>query len=125
MPGNADDSGATEITFHNIKSTQFRVVHVDGAVIGVTPSLQLHCALFNERGAIAQQETYSVGADGALGARTKQITRGGIVREIEVDALMTVETARSVRDLLSAKIAEIETALTKMGGPPPKGVLNG
>src|SRR3989442_6878794 len=43
-----------DVTFHYIKSSQFRVVHADGIIGGVTPRGLIHIAVFSERPAIPQ-----------------------------------------------------------------------
>lgn len=46
---------APQIRFNYIKSAQFRVIHADGAIGGVTPNGFIHMALFNERAAIPRE----------------------------------------------------------------------
>ena len=100
-----------KVAFHYLKSTQFRVVHTDGAVGGITPSGYLHLALFSERAAIPQRVVQEVSSDGKLGAEIPDegFSRGGIVRELEVDAVFSIETAKMVRDFLSTQIEKLES----------------
>lgn len=106
-----------EVTYHYLKSAQFRVVHVDGATAGITPGGLLHVAIFNERPAIPQQTVHPIEPDGKVGAPTSTITRGGIVREVEVEALMSLDTAKAIHGLLARQIALLEEALAAKGQP--------
>lgn len=102
------------IPIHFIKSSQFRVVWADGMHGGITPRGLLHMAFFNERSPLPRQTEVDVNPDGTAetgrGERTVD-SRKGIVREIEVDVLMNLETAESFRDWLSGKIEQLK----KMG----------
>lgn len=102
-----------KIAFHYLKSTQFRVVHVDGVIGSVTPGGNLHVAMFSERPAIPQRVVHSITPDGVLGETIPEegFDRGGFVRELEVDAMFSLRTAKLVRDFLSNQIIQLEKAL--------------
>jgi len=107
QPGGPPD----KITFYYIKSPQFRVVHVDGVSGGPTPSGRgIHIAFFSERVAIPQQTTQSVGPDGALGPEIPGTRFGkeGIVRELEVDAILDLDTAKAFQLWLGAVLEKSE-----------------
>lgn len=98
----------TKVKFDYIKSQYFRVIHVDGAVGSVTPAGTLHFALYNERPAIPRQITHLLKADGSLGERLDEetVSRDAFVREMEVDVILTVDVAESLRNWLEDKIKE-------------------
>lgn len=94
-----------KINFDYLKSKQFRVVHVDGAHGGLTPNAQrIQMALFSERSPIPKRETYKL-EKGRLGDKpiTKE-ERDAIIREVEVEALMDLETAKRIVNWLKDKI---------------------
>jgi len=94
-----------KINFDYIKSNQFRVVDVDGAHGGLTPNAQrIQMALFSERAPIPKRETYKL-EKGRLGGKliTKE-ERDAIIREVEVEALMDLETAKRIVNWLKDKI---------------------
>lgn len=96
------------LSFHYIKSTCFRVIHVDGALGGPLPSGRgVHLGLYSERAAIPQQVTHEIDSKGHVGREIpeQRLSRDGVVRELEVDAVMDVETAEAIRDWLSKNIA--------------------
>ena len=97
-----------------IKSAQFRVIHVDGAHGGLRHTGQtVHMALFSERNAIPQHEEYRV-TEGTLGEKVRSEGREAVVREVEVDAIMDLDTARAIRDWLIKVIAMAETASAQL-----------
>ncbi len=118
MPENLDPD-PNKITFHYLKSSQFRVVHTDGVIGGITPSGDLHIAFFSQRTAIPQRVVMRTTPDG-LGAEIPEegFSRGGIVRELEVDAVLSLATAKLVRDFMSTHISNLELALSAAAQQP-------
>jgi hypothetical protein len=96
------------VKFWFLKSQQFRVIHVDGAIGGVTPRGLIHAAVYNERAAIPQSTYQKLSSDGMLGETVSVESKEGIIREVEVDMMMSKQTAIEFRDWLSARIAELE-----------------
>lgn len=98
-----------KVKFDYIKSQHFRVIHVDGAVGSVTPTGLIHFALYNERAAIPRQTTHFLNPDGTLGDRISEetISRETIIREMDVDVILSVDVAISLRDWLDGKIKEV------------------
>ena len=97
-----------EIRFDYIKSNAFRVIRVDGVHGGLSPkgnAIQL--ALFNERNPIPLEEVCQIDKN-QLGKVISRKLRQAIVREVEVEALMDLETARAVSEWLKEKIKMME-----------------
>lgn len=111
----AEASPPSEVVFHFIKSNHFRVIHVDGAWGGVTPRLQIHFALYNERPPIPQRVEHEIADDGTLAeeSRDKRVSRGGLVREVETEVIMDIETAVSLANFLKEKVDEAKALLKK------------
>ena len=105
-----------EVIFSYLKSPHFRVLRTDGAVVSLGTQNTIHVSLFSERAALPQQTTHAVGADGALGPEIaeRRVSRSGIVREVDIDAVMTLETAIAVRDLLASQINMLQVAIASM-----------
>lgn len=108
--GVPNEDQPAEINFEYIKSTQFRVVHVDGVSGSITPGRLIHAAVFNERPAIPQRTFQRINPDGTLGSviDEKTVSRGGIVRELEVDMVMSAEAARTLASWLLQRVSELE-----------------
>lgn len=104
------------ITFHYVKSPQFRTVHADGIIGGVTPNgRNIHFATFAERAPIPQLtevalELSADGAVGKLGETVNQTGRSGIVRELDVDVVMSIAAAKALRRWLKVQIDKATAA---------------
>ena len=102
-----------EIAFDYIKSNFFRVVSVDGAFGGLSPSgKEINMAIFSERRPIPKKTVHALNPDGVLGAENKERREGrtAIIREIEVDLVLDLETAIRVHEWLQRKIEEFAKA---------------
>lgn len=99
-----------EIKFNYIKSNLFRLVRVDAIWAGITPNFDIHLNLCNEQYPIPQQTLHKIEPDGSLGEEIieARISDEGIVREIEVGAVMDIATAKSLIELLQGLVEQIE-----------------
>ncbi len=93
---------------HFIKSNYFRVIHVDGAYGGVTPTLDIHMAVYNERAPIPDLIVNKVSSETGLGDEIRREMKKGIVREVEVGLIMSASVAKSVIAWLQEKVDTIE-----------------
>lgn len=96
------------VQFHMIKSNHFRVIHGDGVWGGVTPQGNISVGIFSERGTIPQVVEYKVDPSGGLGEEADRQTKGGYVREIEVEIVMNRATTISVIKWLKDRIEDID-----------------
>ncbi|RVD54543.1 MULTISPECIES: hypothetical protein [unclassified Mesorhizobium] len=123
MPSNDKQKPATppdRVAFDYIKSQFFRVIRADGAIGAITPNGHIHFALYSERAAIPRRIVQELDAAGHLGTLidSETETRGSIVREMDVDVFLTLESAISLRDWLTQRIDELKAGgLGSMGGP--------
>lgn len=101
------------VPFNYIKSNDFRVIHVDGAIGSVTPRGLIHAALFSERMPIPKLMTHPVGPDGNLMPATEQDVRPGVVREVEVSLMLDRGAAELLRIWLGEQIAELDRAVER------------
>ena len=90
------------ISFHYIKSNLFRVIRVDGAVGGVNPKGIIQAALYSERLPNPQKTVQRLSPEGVLGEELVEhrVTRDGMVREVEIELLMDIATAKTFADWL-------------------------
>jgi hypothetical protein len=107
----------SKIRFHYIKSNYFRVIHVDGALGGVTPSGFIHCAVYSERAAIPQVTEHAIVEDGLSEEATLIEGRAGVVREVDVDLMMSRSVAEKLRDWLTKRIGEYDALTTGSSKP--------
>jgi hypothetical protein len=97
-----------KISFDYIKSSQFRVIRVDGAHGGITPKGHvIQMAFFSERQPIPKRETYKL-EKGRLSKLIAKEERNAIIREVEVEALIDIETAKTIVKWLEDKIQQAE-----------------
>lgn len=101
-----------EIKFTYQKGNFYRVIHVDGAHGGVSPSARyIHMNLFSERRTIPKEQFFLVpeqGVASALGPPFSTTDIGGIFREIETCAVMDIDTAKAIHAWLGKKISEFK-----------------
>lgn len=105
------------IVFEYIKSEFFRVIHTDGAIGGITPQGNIHFALFSERSAIPRLLVHEANPDGTLGKALpdRAVVRPGIIREMDIDVVMSLSTAESFAAWLGDRIAELKKRQKKAG----------
>jgi len=112
MPPNKNGTSdpRPRIRFHYLKSTQYRVIHVDGAIGQTTPLGYIHMSLYSERPSIPREQVQQLKEDGSLGEAIPEetVSREGIVREMEVDAIMDINVAQSLKDWLDKQIKELK-----------------
>lgn len=96
------------VNFDYIKGQHFRVIHMDGAIGAITPNGHIHMSLYNERPAIPRRTVFPL-ENGQLGAEliNERTTRDAIVREMDVDVIMTVDAADSLWRWLKVKVDEL------------------
>lgn len=123
------------VRYHYLKSKAHRVVHVDGAFGGPTPTGLVHASLYSERfpiPAVAEHEATVQDGGSALVGTEKRMIGGeadgepnGIVREVEVGVVMTLEAARKLRSWLDEMIKKIEEAKPRNEAATPSNEAGG
>lgn len=113
-----DNSGAeqqthsqlpTRVKFEYVKGNHFRVVHADGAFGGLTPNGNIQMAVFSQRGAFPNFIEQEI-LDGKLGDEISRQGKDWVIRELEVDLVMSIDTARGICAWLEEKIRLLESA---------------
>lgn len=101
------------VVFEYIKSPLFRVIHVDGAIGGLTPAGNLHIAFYNERSAIPRMMVHPMNEYGTLGAPIPEqtVVRPGVIREMDVDIVMTPKAVDNLIQWLTDRKADLEKAI--------------
>ncbi len=101
------------------KSSLFRVVHADGVWGGVTPTGAIRMGFFNEGGPLPEETVHPVKAAATgveIGPEIPELRIGkkGISRELEVDAVLTLEAAELVHEWLGKRIAQAKEMRAKV-----------
>ena len=105
------DAAKDRVAFDYIKGQLFRVVRADGAIGSVTPNGHIHMAFYSERPAIPRRQVYRL-SEGKLGEEIvpERLTRGSIVREMDVDVFLTLSVAEHLHVWLGQRIEEARAA---------------
>ena|SRR5436190_23367808 len=99
--------------FHFVKSNFYRVIHVDGAWGGMSPKGNIQISVFNERTPIPREVTHEMIAEGdhySLGKEvaSERVGKDGVVREVEADLVLSIDTAEGLYHWLGNKLKEIK-----------------
>lgn len=105
-----DSQDKEKLTFHYIKSPQYRVSHADGAHGGITPPGKIQMNFYSERTPIPQTTFHEINEDRSLGAELEKerIGKTGIIREIDTTIIIDINTAKNLVEWLNQKIQTIE-----------------
>jgi hypothetical protein len=107
---------AKEVVFDYIKGEYFRVIHADGMIGGSTPQGNLHVAFFSERPPIPKRTVQTVNALGALGDQIpeKTVVRDcTVVREMDVDVIMSFQVAEQFYKWLEQRLDEMKKMMQR------------
>ncbi|MBK6265647.1 hypothetical protein JKA74_11410 [Marivirga sp. S37H4] len=101
-------SKKNSIVIHNIKNSNFRQIHVDGAHGGITPSGFINLNFYSQRGVIPKGTEFAIDESGKISEAIRDIegSKSGIVREFELGVYMDINTCTNLKDFLEKKIEE-------------------
>jgi hypothetical protein len=103
------------IVIHNIKNSNYRQIHVDGAHGGITPSGFVNLNFYSQRGAIPKGTEFNIDETGNISEPIRDIegSKSGIVREFELGVYMDINTCRNLKEFLERKIEEYNKVTKK------------
>lgn len=98
-----------EVPFHLRRSNFFRVVHADGVWYNYGATSGLHLVFYSESMPIPET-VYAQFKDGKpIGDNPqKRVIQQGMVRELEVDVIMSLEAAYNLKVMLEQNIKVVE-----------------
>lgn len=100
-----------ELAFDYIKSADFKTIWADGAIGGITPSGNIHVALYSERFAIPKREIFKVDWDsGELNEQNhdKTESRNAIVREMSCDLVLQPKVAKALAEWIFEYLHDLD-----------------
>ncbi|HEU0048544.1 MAG TPA: hypothetical protein VFQ43_13175 [Nitrososphaera sp.] len=117
--GPAPKPPVSQITFHQIKSNFFRVVHSDGAWCSMSPRGLVHLTFFSERQPLPKELVHDLVDATTLGAEdvSKRVTKEGFVREMEVDVVLSRADADGLHKWLGNYLKSTETSTSTETNP--------
>jgi hypothetical protein len=110
--GAAPDKTAT---FQHRESKLFRVVNVDGAFGGLTPTGKVYAAIYSQLPPIPDAVVQEINEQGQLGAELQRLGGKSIDRILEVGLVMDLNVAKAIRKWLDRKISDLEEAIKQKG----------
>ena len=116
-----------QVVFEYIKDPMFRSAHADGFVGGLTPNGHIHLAFFSERSLLPKKHVYKLNSDGSLGPEVpdERASREPIVRDIQVDVVLTLLAAEGLKNWLDQYIKTLRSRTSnpsEMKGPASPGM---
>lgn len=91
-------------------SSLFRVVRADGAWGGLMPNGNISMAIYTEHLPLADNVTYEVSSSGGAKEIGRKETPGVVIREVEVEVLMSLGVATATRNWLDRFIQDAARA---------------
>lgn len=109
-----------DLTFHYLKSPQFREIFVEGAFGGVTPRGYISVALFKERQPIPREITNKLEEDGTLGDEVRRRSKKGIMRTVEANLYMDKDAAQTLIAWLQQQVDTLNALQSSLLVDPAK-----
>jgi hypothetical protein len=107
-----DDRAVRKIKFNYVKSNSFRVIHTDGVVAAWNPNDNIVVNLYSQRFSIPEEVLFNLNedgeiiGDGSILDLEEENVDNTIIREIDVLAVMSIETVEELIAQLQNIIAE-------------------
>ena len=103
---------AEKVKFDYIKGNFFRTARADGAWAGTNGFTDLVLSFYSERTPIPKQTVHQVTEQHILGDEilAERVIRDSVVREVEISVSMSLDVAKSLRDLIDRQVQALETA---------------
>lgn len=110
QPADGQPDEQREVVVTYIKSNLFRVIHADGAWGGMSPHADIHISFYNERPAIPDRSRFTVSANKVVKPEVFE-AESDLVREVEVDVVVDLRAAKSLRKWLDERISVLEETI--------------
>jgi len=112
MIKNDDEAGGTgvpgSVNMNYIKRNNCVVIHADGVYGGITPRGTINMAFFSERLAIPRTTQQTASETGNLTGENPIESRDGVIRELEANVVVDLNTAISYHRWLGEKIENVK-----------------
>lgn len=98
-----------EVTFHYLKSNDFKTVFSTGIIGGITINSKINLDFYIDRVIIPISQTHKVENNKLGDLNTdKSVSKSGVVREIQTGVLMEPGTAKAVADWIYQQLKLLE-----------------
>ncbi|WP_148215776.1 hypothetical protein [Acaryochloris marina] len=104
-----------KINIDYIKSNFFRVFHVDGLGVQITPNLDIQIISWSERASIPKRVVFEINREDGESSFVKEEfeDRGSIVREVDASLTVTPEIAHQFIERLQEVLEELKAISNK------------
>lgn len=109
-------SSLSEISINYRKIEDYRILHVDGAMAGITPRGYINLELYTERGAIPRSMLHPIVDGKKIGSGTHPDGMGGVLRLIHTGIVLDLGAAENLLTLLRQKMDELKSHMSKDEG---------
>lgn len=101
-----------KIKFDYIKAQLFRTARADGAWAGTNGFSDLVLSFYSERTPIPKTIVHLLTEENNLGTEVlaERVIRDSVVREVEFSVSMSLEVAKSLRELIDRQVQALEAA---------------
>ena len=90
----------SNVTFANVQSKFFRVIHADGVVFSVNTQQFVNLMFFSERATIPEHQSFALNPNDALGEEKPRVMSSHWTRETEVNVVFNRELAKRLHKIL-------------------------
>jgi len=106
-----NEQDQVEVNFKYFKSNFYRIIHANGVIGGLSRRGEIHIGFYSERPGFPDSAKLTISQ--IEPAMSEQIEGGDkYIREIEVDAVVDLNTAKQIRTWLDTQIKLMEASLT-------------
>ncbi|MFZ1428068.1 MAG: hypothetical protein WAS21_14990 [Geminicoccaceae bacterium] len=105
------------LKFHYIKASDFRTIHVDGAVGSVNGRGYIHAAVYSERKTLPRISAITFQADGTPSTDRVVRTKRHVTRELEANLIFDGRTAREFAAWLIKRADELDGLTAEFAKP--------
>jgi hypothetical protein len=108
----ASKKGPIEVNFKYFKGNFYRIIHVNGVMGGISRRGEMHMSFYSERPGFPDSAKLVIFPQGSEFALAEQIEGGDkYIREVEVDAVVDLNTAKEIRAWLDTQIETMEASV--------------
>jgi len=95
---------------HYQRARLYRTVHADGVWAGITPRLEIQFSFFSDLRPMPEFILNKITPEGALGTEVQRVEKEGIIRETEVNIVMSVENTVALIEILQKMLDTVDSA---------------
>ncbi len=102
-----------QLGIHYLRSRHYRTIHADGAQFGITPQAHIQFTLFSDQKAMPEFVMHKITPEGKLGEVIEEVVKNGVVREVEINVVMSPVAAASFVEVMKTQLKQIEELLAR------------